>query len=267
MKFSEQWLRQFVNPALTTQELTDQMTMIGLSIESYQPVAGVFSGVVIGEVVSTKQHPNADKLTCCVVNVGAEKPLEIVCGASNVRAGLIVAVATVGAVLPGDFKIKEAKLRGELSQGMLCSAKELHLQLGHDDNEGIIELPMDAKVGDDFNAYFKAQDHIFDVEITPNRGDCLSIRGLARDVAAATGESGSGGGSGSGGKRAIVTRKETIPISVLTPSDCPRYVGRIITDINNKLETPSWMQHILQRAGARLINLVVDVCNYVMLEF
>src|SRR3990167_11070738 len=185
MKFSEQWLRQFVNPALTIQALTDQMTMIGLSIESFMPVAGVFSGVVIGEVLSTKQHPNADKLTCCVVNIGEEKPLSIVCGASNVRAGLKVAVATVGAVLPGDFKIKEAKLRGELSQGMLCSAKELHLQLGQSILDGIIELPSDAKVGSDFNGYFKANDHIIDVEITPNRGDCLSILGVARDMAAA----------------------------------------------------------------------------------
>ncbi|OGT33035.1 MAG: phenylalanine--tRNA ligase subunit beta, partial [Gammaproteobacteria bacterium RIFCSPHIGHO2_02_FULL_39_13] len=225
-----------------------------------------FSNVVVGEIISRVQHPNADKLSCCEVNIGEKTVLKIVCGAPNARAGIKVVVAKIGAILPDDFHIKEAKLRGELSQGMLCSAKELGLQLGHALQDGIIELPSDAKVGDDFNAYFKAQDHIFDVEITPNRGDCLSMRGLARDLSAATGESGSGGGSGSGGKRAIVTRKETIPISVLTPSDCPRYVGRIITDINNKLETPSWMQHILQRAGARLINLVVDVCNYVMLE-
>lgn len=262
MKFSEQWLRQFVNPALTTQELTDQMTMIGLSIESYQPVAGVFSGVVIGEVVSTKQHPNADKLTCCIVNIAAEKPLEIVCGASNVRAGLKVAVATVGAVLPGDFKIKEAKLRGELSQGMLCSAKELNLQLGQSTFEGIIELPSDAKVGSDFNAYFKANDHIIDVEITPNRGDCLSIRGVARDMAAANHLTVQKNSI----NHASVLSKNSFPVVVDAKSDCPRYVGRVIRGVNNTLETPSFMQQCLQRAGIRLINPVVDVCNYVMLE-
>ena len=262
MKFSEQWLRQFVNPALTIQALTDQMTMIGLSIESFARVAGVFSGVVIGEVLSTQQHPNADKLTCCIVNVGAEKPLEIVCGAQNVRAGLKVAVATVGAVLPGDFKIKEAKLRGELSQGMLCSAKELQLQLGQSLQEGIIELPLDAPIGDDFNAYFKANDHIIDVEITPNRGDCLSLRGVARDMAAANAMS----VSVSERERVKASLKNPLPISVLSPSDCPRYVGRVIRNVNNTLETPSFMQHALQRAGVRLINPVVDVCNYVMLE-
>ncbi len=262
MKFSEQWLRQFVNPNLTIQELTDQMTMIGLSIESYMPVAGKFSGVVIGEVLSTLPHPNADKLTCCVVSIGKSEPLKIVCGAPNVRAGLKVAVATVGAVLPGDFKIKEAKLRGELSQGMLCSAKELQLQLGQSLAEGILELPSDAKIGDDFNAYFKANDHIIDVEITPNRGDCLSILGIARDIAAANGLIYT--------PMTTHTHKHThgasIPVSVLASPDCPRYVGRVIRNVNNTLETPSFMQHCLQRAGIRLINPVVDVCNFVMLE-
>src|SRR3990167_884527 len=186
MKFSEQWLRQFVNPKLTTQELADQFAMLGLTVDAIIPVAGKFSGVVVGEVVSRVQHPNADKLSCCEVNVGKKELLKIVCGAPNARAGIKVAVATVGAVLPNDFKINEAKLRGEISQGMLCSAKELKLQLGNAEQEGIIELPQDAKVGDDFNAYFKSNDHIFDIEISPNRGDCLSIHGLARDIAAAT---------------------------------------------------------------------------------
>lgn len=262
MKISEQWLRQFVNPALTIEELTHQMTMIGLSIESYEPVAGKFSGVVIGEVLATRQHPNADKLTCCDVSIGAEQPLHIVCGAPNVRAGLRVAVATVGAVLPGDFKIKEAKLRGELSQGMLCSAKELQLKLGHSEADGIIELPLDAKVGDEFNAYFKAQDHIIDIEITPNRGDCLGVYGVARDIATAN-------------KLPIHpfsieknTSKSSVcfPVSVDVSEDCPRYVGRVIRQVNNHVQTPSYIQHALQRSGVRLINLVVDVCNFVMLE-
>lgn len=262
MKISEQWLRQWVNIPLTIEQLVEQFAMLGLTIDAVIPVAGKFSNVVVGEVLTRVQHPNADKLSCCTVSIGSGEPLKIVCGAANVRAGLKIAFAKVGAVLPGDFHIKETTIRGELSQGMICSARELDLQLGHAAQEGILELPKDAKVGEDFNAYFKTQDHIFDVEITPNRGDCLSIRGLARDLSAAIG--GSGGGSGS--KRASVTCKETIPISVLTPSDCPRYIGRIIADINNKMATPSWMQHILQRAGVRLINPVVDVCNYVMLE-
>jgi len=262
MKFSEQWLRQFVNPALNSQELTDQMTMIGLSIESFVPVADKFSGVVVGEILSAAQHPNADKLTCCEVSIGDAQPLKIVCGAPNARAGIKVAVATVGAVLPGDFKIKEAKLRGELSQGMLCSAKELNVQMGQTSFDGIIELPKDAPVGTDFNAYFKENDHIIDVEITPNRGDCLSIRGVARDLSAANHlkinamkiES------------VKPISKNNFPITVTAKSDCPRYVGRVIRNVNNTLETPSFMQQALQRAGIRLINPVVDVCNFVMLE-
>lgn len=262
MKISEQWLRQFVNPALTTAELTHQMTMIGLSIESFEPVAGAFSGVVIGEVLATRQHPNADKLTCCDVSIGSDQPLHIVCGAPNVRAGLKVAVATVGAVLPGDFKIKEAKLRGELSQGMLCSAKELQLKLGHSEADGIIELPCDAKIGDDFRAYFKAEDHIIDIEITPNRGDCLGVYGVARDIATANTL------AISPMSVAKVPSKSAahFSVSVDAPEDCPRYAGRVIRAVNNHVQTPSYMQHALQRAGIRLINPVVDVCNFVMLE-
>ncbi|PIZ04100.1 MAG: phenylalanine--tRNA ligase subunit beta [Gammaproteobacteria bacterium CG_4_10_14_0_8_um_filter_38_16] len=260
MKISEQWLREWINPALTTAALAEQFAMLGLTIDAVIPVAKKFTGVVVGEVIARIQHPNADKLSCCTVSVGSSEPLKIVCGASNARAGIKVAVATVGAVLPGDFKIKEAKLRGELSQGMLCSAKELGLHCLESD--GIIELPQDATAGDDFNAYFKAQDHIFDVEITPNRGDCLSIRGLARDMAAAhhlpT--------HAIAIKKSPVTATETLSVHVDAKVDCPRYVGRIITGINNKVETPSWMQQCLQRAGVRLINPVVDVCNYVMFE-
>ncbi len=262
MKFSEHWLRQFVNPTLTTQELTDQMTMIGLNIESFASVAGKFSGVVVGEVLTRVQHPNADKLSCCEVSVGKGEPLKIVCGASNVRAGLKVAVATVGAVLPGDFHINEAKLRGEISQGMICSAKELQLELGQSLQNGIIELPKDAKVGDDFNAYFKANDYIIDVEITPNRGDCLSIRGLARDIASVNHVEICNVTI----NPVIATTKNNLPILVSAKTDCPRYRGRVIRNVNNTLETPSFMQHFLQRAGIRLINPVVDACNYVMLE-
>ncbi|MCX7124391.1 MAG: phenylalanine--tRNA ligase subunit beta [Gammaproteobacteria bacterium] len=262
MKFSEQWLRQWVNPALTTEQLTEQMAMLGLTVDALTPVAAKFTGVVVGEIVTRVQHPNADKLSCCEVNVGEKELLKIVCGAPNARAGIKVAVATVGAVLPGDFKIKEAKLRGELSQGMLCSAKELQLEMGKSLIDGIIELPIDAKIGDDFNVYFKANDYIIDVDITPNRGDALNIRGVARDIAAAL-------------KLEIQTpaipkisavSKNNFSIAVEAKSDCPRYVGRVIRNVNNTMQTPTFMQHALQRANIRLINPVVDITNYVMLE-
>lgn len=263
MQISEHWLRQWVNPSLNTEQLTEQMAMLGLTVDAVIPVAGDFTGVVVGEVLSTKQHPNADKLTCCEVSVGQDAPLSIVCGASNVRAGLKVAVATIGAVLPGDFKIKKAKLRGELSQGMLCSAKELQLQLGYSVADGIIELPSDAPLGENFREYFHTDDHILDVEISPNRGDCLSVRGLSRDVAAMNRLS----------VNAIAIQKipgtanqKTLSVQVDAKADCPRYVGRLIDNINNYAETPSFVQQCLQRAGVRLINPVVDVCNYVMLE-
>ena len=309
MKFSEQWLRQWINPALTTEQLTEQMAMLGLTVDAVTPVAGKFSNVVIGEVVSCVKHPNAEKLSCCVVNIGEKALLKIVCGAPNVRAGLKVVVAKVGAVLPINITaepralvsenkplvtsepralvsenkplvtsepralasgnkplvIKEAKLRGELSQGMLCSAKELQLEMGKSLIEGIIELPVDAKIGDDFNAYFKGNDCIIDVDITPNRGDVLSIRGVARDLAAAL------QGSAIRDQPSVKITQVTDPrspfsISVQSPADCPRYVGRIIRNVNTTLQTPSYMQHALQRANTRLINPIVDITNYVMLE-
>ena len=262
MKFSEQWLREWINPALDTIALTEKMAMLGLTVDAVTSVAGKFSGVVVGEVITCEKHPNAEKLSCCTVNVGDSALLKIVCGAPNVRTGLKVAVAKIGAVLPGDFQIKEAKLRGELSQGMLCSAKELQLELGKSLQDGIVELPHDAKVGEDFNAYFKANDCIIDVDITPNRADALSIKGLARDLAAALqlsviGYRLSAVNSNSGSAFSVV---------VHSPEDCPRYVCRVIRDVNLSVQTPSFIQHALQRANIRLINAIVDVTNYVMLE-
>jgi phenylalanyl-tRNA synthetase beta chain len=262
MKISEQWLREWVNPALSTQALADQMTMTGLSIESTHPVAGVFSNVVVGEIVTRVPHPNADKLSCCEVNVGETPLLKIVCGAPNARAGIKVAVAKIGAMLPGNFEIKEAKLRGELSQGMLCSLKELQLQMGQSVQEGIIELPVDAPIGKDFRAYFHADDHIIDIEITPNRGDCLGIRGVARDVACVNQLPFQPAPT----HPIAALIADVLPIQVAAKTDCPRYVGRIIRGVNNQAQTPSFMQQRLQRAGIRLISPVVDVCNYVMLE-
>ncbi|WP_341537652.1 YtpR family tRNA-binding protein, partial [Cronobacter sakazakii] len=180
MKFSELWLREWVNPALDSEALANQITMAGLEVDGVEPVAGAFHGVVVGEVVECGQHPNADKLRVTKVNVGGERLLDIVCGAPNCRQGLKVAVATVGAVLPGDFKIKAAKLRGEPSEGMLCSFSELGIS---DDHSGIIELPADAPIGTDIREYLKLDDNTIEISVTPNRADCLGIIGVARDVA------------------------------------------------------------------------------------
>ena len=180
MKFSELWLREWVNPAISSNELADQITMAGLEVDGVEPVAGAFHGVVVGHVVECGQHPNADKLRVTKVNVGGDRLLDIVCGAPNCRQGLKVAVATVGAVLPGDFKIKAAKLRGEPSEGMLCSFSELGIS---DDHNGIIELPEEAPIGTDIREFLKLNDNTIEISVTPNRADCLSLMGVARDVA------------------------------------------------------------------------------------
>lgn len=262
MKLSEQWLRQWINLDHSVHELTEQMTLIGLEVDEVLPVANTFSNIKVGEVVSTQQHPNADKLTCCQVDVGLDSPLSIVCGAPNVRAGLKVPVAVIGAVLPGDFKIKKTKLRGELSEGMICSANELGLAFWQTAVEGILELPSDAPVGEDFAQYFQANDHVIDIEITPNRGDCLGIRGIARDLAAVNAKPLQ--------EKPIELMPAVFPntqgVAVQAKSACPRYVGRMVRGVNNHVETPSWMQIHLQRAGVRPINPVVDICNYVMIE-
>ncbi len=259
MKISEQWLRQWVNPSIDTQTLAEQLTMAGLEVDSVTPVASEFSGVVVGEVLERAPHPNADKLSVCKVNVGGPEILNIVCGAKNVRQGLKVAVATIGAVLPGNFKIQAAKLRGEPSQGMICSEKELGLEPV---SEGIMELPLEAPIGVNFREYFNLNDQILEIELTPNRGDCLSIRGVAREVAAFN--------------PVPVTPPEmkeiapkitdTFSVTLKAGERCPKYYGRVIRHINMRVPTPLWMQENLRRSGIRSIHPVVDVCNYVMLE-
>ena len=179
MKFSEKWLREWVNPSITTEQLSEQLSMAGLEVDGIDAVAGEFSGVVVGEVVECAQHPDADKLRVTKVNVGETELLDIVCGAPNCRQGLKVMVAKVGAVLPGDFKIKKAKLRGQPSHGMLCSFSELGIS---DDHAGIVELPADAQVGVDIRDYLQLDDVAIEVDLTPNRADCLGLKGLAREV-------------------------------------------------------------------------------------
>ncbi|GGY70528.1 phenylalanine--tRNA ligase subunit beta [Marinobacter zhanjiangensis] len=258
MKFSEKWLREWVNPAIGSQELMDQITMAGLEVDGFEPVAGGFTGVVVGEVRSVAPHPDADKLRVCQVSDGDET-VAVVCGAPNVREGLRVPFATVGAVLPGDFRIKKAKLRGQPSNGMLCSESELGLS---DDHAGLMELPADAPVGEAIDRYLGLDDITIDVDLTPNRADCLSLRGLAREVGVLTGES----------VRepelspVLASHDERPSVAVEAPAACPRYLGRIIRNVDLSVATPLWMVEKLRRSGVRSIDPAVDITNYVMLE-
>ena len=259
MKFSELWLREWVNTALDSEALSNQITMAGLEVDGVEPVSGAFNGVVVGEVVECDQHPNADKLRVTKVNVGGERLLDIVCGAPNCRQGLKVAVATVGAVLPGDFKIKAAKLRGEPSEGMLCSFSELGIS---DDHNGIIELPADAPIGTDIREYLKLDDNTIEISVTPNRADCLGIIGVARDVAVLNQTELNAPEI----TPVAATISDTLPIQVDAADACPRYLGRVVKGINVKAPTPLWMKEKLRRCGIRSIDAVVDVTNYVLLE-
>ncbi|MEL4167325.1 phenylalanine--tRNA ligase subunit beta [Pseudomonas sp. 22447] len=258
MKFSEQWLRGWVSPQVSRDELVARLSMAGLEVDSVTPAAGEFSGVVVGEVLSTEQHPDADKLRVCQVSNGVET-FQVVCGAPNVRPGLKIPFAMIGAELPGDFKIKKAKLRGVESNGMLCSQAELQIGEG---NDGLMELPADAPVGQDIREYLDLDDASIEVDLTPNRGDCLSLAGLAREVGALY--------------DAPVTRPvvasvpavhdEVRSVEVLAPAACPRYLGRVIRNVDLSKPTPFWMVERLRRADVRSIDAAVDITNYVMLE-
>ena len=262
MKFSEKWLRELVNPAIDTQELVDQITMAGLEVDDVEGVAGDFSNVVVGEILTAEPHPNADKLQVCTVTDGVET-YQVVCGAPNARAGLKTAYAKVGAVLPtpdgSEFKIKKAKLRQVESFGMLCAEDELGIS---EDHAGIMELAADAPVGQCVREYLNLNDKIIDVDLTPNRGDCLSIKGLAREVGVLN-------------KVPVnyvkidpvpATITDTFSVTLDAPAACPRYLGRVIRNVNVSAETPLWMVEKLRRSGIRSIDPVVDVTNYVLLE-
>lgn len=256
MKFSENWLREYVNPELSTQELVDQLTMAGLEVDGFEPVAAEFSDVVVGEILEVNQHPDADKLVVCKVSSGAEEH-RVVCGAPNARAGIKVPFALVGAKLE-DFKIKKAKLRGVESFGMLCSEKELGLSDNHD---GLLELPADAPTGENVRTYLDLDDHMVDLDLTPNRSDCLGMTGLAR-------ETGLINGLDVGAieiKETAATHDEKFPVELAAGTSCPRFVGRVIKNIRLDAETPLWMKEKLRRADIRSIDPVVDVTNYVMI--
>ena len=259
MQVSEAWLREYVNPPITTKELVAQLTMAGLEVDSVEPAGAVFSGVIIAEVLTTQQHPDADKLKVCSVNVGEPEPLQIVCGASNVRPGMKVPAALVGAVLPGNFNIKQSKLRGVESLGMLCSEKELGLaQEAH----GLMELPFDAPVGTDIRDYLALNDVLIEIDLTPNRADCLSVEGIAREVALLNRMD----WRPIEVKAAETAHQDSLPIRVEEKSACPRYLGRLIKGIDPQAASPAWLQERLRRSGIRSLSAVVDVTNYVLIE-
>ncbi len=259
MQISEAWLRNYVNPTISTKELVVQLTMAGLEVDSVSPAAAQFQGVVVGEVIAMQQHPDADRLKVCLVNVGAAEPLQIVCGASNVRVGLKIPAALIGAVLPGDLKIIKSKLRGIDSFGMLCSQKELGLAA---DANGLMELADNAPLGIDIREYLSLDDNIIEVDLTPNRADCLSVEGIAREIAVlnklewATTET----------NQTQIDHQDLLAVTVQTAEACPRYLGRLVKNINPRAQTPIWMQERLRRSGLRSLGPVVDVTNYVLLE-
>ncbi len=260
MKFSEQWLREWVSPALSTQALADQITMAGLEVDAVEPVAAAFSDVVVAEVVGMGPHPDADKLNVCRVDDGSGETVQVVCGAPNVAAGQKVPFARVGAVLPGDFTIKQAKLRGVESRGMICSASELGLE--EETSAGILVLPASAPVGEGFREFMGLDDHAIEVDLTPNRGDCLSLKGLAREVGVLNRLAIEGPELSA----VVATHDDTFPLRVEDDERCPRYIGRLIKGVDVTAETPVWMVERLRRSGIRSIDPVVDVTNYVMLE-
>ncbi len=258
MNISEQWLREWVSPSLVTGALAHQITMAGLEVESIEPVAGAFTGVIVAEIISAEPHPDADKLRVCVVNTGTET-VQIVCGAPNARVGLKAPLAQLGAVLPGDFEIKKAKLRGIESQGMLCAEQELGLS---DESDGLMELAADAPVGTDIRDYLQLDDMIIEVDLTPNRADCLSVMGIAREVGLLNDMP----VTSLSYEKVASTIDDNFPVELVAADCCPRYVGRVIKGVDVSRPSPLWIREKLRRSGVRSIDAVVDVTNYVLLE-
>jgi phenylalanyl-tRNA synthetase beta chain len=264
MQFSENWLRTMVNPAMTSDELSHMLTMSGLEVEEVEAVAPPFSNVVVAEVLEVVRHPNADRLNVCTVNVGTGTLLNIVCGAPNVRAGMKAICAMAGAVLPPGadgkpFEIKVGQLRGVESQGMMCSARELKLS---DEASGLMELPADAPVGQNIRDYLALNDLKFTIKLTPNKADCLSVLGVAREVSALTGAALVAPAT----RTVAVNGVEVLPVTISAPDLCGRFTGRVIRGLNAKAQTPSWMVQRLERSGQRPVSALVDISNYVMLE-
>jgi phenylalanyl-tRNA synthetase beta chain len=259
MDISESWLRHYCNPSLDGESLAEALSMAGLEVEDRRPVAPPFSGVVVARVREVRKHPNADKLTVCEVDVGQSAPLSIVCGAPNVAPGIVVPCALPGAELPGDLRIKATTMRGVESNGMLCSARELGLS---DDHAGLLLLDADAPIGADVRALLELDDSILTIKLTPNRADCLSVVGVAREVAAI-----SGAPLNLPEFAAVpAVGEHRLPVTVEAPDLCGRFSGRVIRNVDARAATPMWMQQRLLRSGQRPISALVDISNYVMLE-
>lgn len=266
MQFSESWLRTFANPdKISTDALSHRLTMAGLEVEEVGPVAPPFNKIVVARVIATERHPNADRLNVCQVDAGTGETLQIVCGAPNVAPGILVPCALVGAVLPPaedggqPFEIKVGKLRGVDSYGMLCSARELKLS---EDHGGLLILPEDAPVGQDIRQYLDLDDQVFTIKLTPNKADCLSIHGVAREVSALTGAALTLPDM----SPVAVTLQEKLPVKISAPDLCGRFSGRVIRGVNARAATPAWMVQRLERSGQRSISALVDISNFVMLE-
>lgn len=259
MQFSQQWLYSWVNPQLSSEQLAHTLTMAGLEVEKTELAAPPFTGVVVAEIKSVQKHPDADRLNITQIDAGTGELIQIVCGAPNVQVGIKVPCALAGAVLPGNFKIKPTKMRGQESNGMLCSAKELGLI---DQVNGLLILPNDAPVGKNIRDYLQLDDHLLTLKITPNRADCLSIKGIAREVGALTQTNLS-----LPDIPTIAAETDTIqPVQLQAPEDCGRFLTRVIQNINTQATTPMWLKQYLERSGLRSINPLVDIGNYVMLE-
>ena len=260
MQISENWLREWVNPDIDRSTLCEQLTMAGLEIDGVEPVVKAsLAGVVTGRIDAISPHPDAKKLNVCQVNVGSEAPLSIVCGAANARQGLVVAVATIGTKLPGGMEIKPVTLRGVDSFGMLCAASELSLE---ESSEGLMELANGAPLGMSLEEFLDLDDYVIDVDLTPNRGDCLSVSGVARELGVLN-------------RLDVVAPKITpvdatsdlvFPAKISDAEACPVYLGRVVSGVNAAAQTPVWMTEKLRRSGIRPISAVVDVTNFVMLE-
>ena len=259
MKFSESWLRTFVNPLVYGNDFSHLLTMAGLEVEEEETVAPFFDKVVVARVLEVNKHPDADRLNVCRVDAGLPSPLQIVCGAPNVTPGLVVPCALPGATLPGDFQIKVTKVRGIESSGMLCSAKELGIS---DDASGLFALPLEAPVGESIRTYLDLDDRLLTLKLTPNRADCLSLVGVAREVSALTDTQVTFPDIATVASTCDATRGVTLD----APEACPLYCGRVISEVNARAPTPEWMKQRLERSGIRSISALVDITNYVMLE-
>ncbi|MDH3532854.1 MAG: phenylalanine--tRNA ligase subunit beta [Gammaproteobacteria bacterium] len=259
MKIAESWLREWVDPDLDTESLAHRLTMAGHEVDAITFEGTGLDGVVVAEVLDVSKHPDADRLSVCQVSPGAGEPLEIVCGAPNVVKGMKSPLATPGVTLPNGIKLRKSRIRGVTSHGMLCSAVELGLG---DESDGIIALPDDAPVGQPLADYLDLPDAVIDLDITPNRGDCFSILGIARDVSALSGATIRDADVAT----VAATIGDTQPVNIAIPEGCPNFAGRVIRNIDPNAVTPRWMVERLRRAGHRSIHPVVDITNYVMLE-